>query len=319
MRRAASLVLFTAILAPSVALGQIRTLDEDQKLRSRQPPNISTELMDPAGGTRLHLTTRGSFSDGEELFTDLSFWTFDLQAFLRVQDNWSVGANLPFALYSPPGGTNQFVLGNIRVGTVAGFDVRLQPQNRDVRSARFRLGAGVDMYLPTTSTPEDESAFLGAIAVAGGRFLHNFEPELFIEDAMFFRIRAHAELSFDVVIVEGELGFSPGFTTTSDSEALLLVSWAARVSAKPTYLLDPYLEVASSFHVVGKDAAAGRDYETNVWITPGVRFHFGQVDPAFFVSVNVEETALLFGIDLAGAAREYIRVRQDDDFLDSFD
>ena len=323
MRRPAPLVLIIALIAPSVAHGQLRLLEEDERLISKTPPNISTDLMDPTGNTRLHITTRGTFSIPDDVFSDNSVWTFNLQAFLRIKKGWAVHASLPFGLFAPSAGTNEFVFGNFRVGTAFGFDFRLQPQKRDVRSARLRIGGGLDVYAPTTAQPDAGTNLIGDAIIASLRNVHSFEPELFISDAMFFRFRAHAQVSFSILTIETELGLSPGFTTVADSDALMLVSWGARISAKPTYLFDPYLEAASSFHVAGKadpDFLAGnlgRNYTTPVWITPGVRFHFGPVDPAFFVSLNADEFAVLFGIDLAGAAREWVRPRDDDSFLES--
>ncbi len=280
--------------------------------------------MDPMGRTRVHVTTRGTFSIPDEVFSDQSRWTFNLQGFVRIKEGLAVQAALPFALFSPPAGDNQFLVGNIRLGTAFGFDIRLQPDNRDVRSARLRIGGGVDVYLPTASQPDGPNVF-GEAIVGAIRQIHSFEPELFIDDAMFFRLRAHVQLSFDFLILETEVGLSPGYTTESSPDALFLVAWGARVSAKPTYLVDPYLEASSSFHVVGKtdprldlDLAGtiGRDYDTPVWLTAGLRLHFGLVDPAFFASFNLDDFGVLFGIDLAGAARELVRGRSDRDFLD---
>lgn len=314
MRRQASLLAFIALLVPTSARGELRLLDEEDRLQSKQPANISTELLEPTGNTRLHLTTRASFSSAGEAFTDRLTMSFELQAFIRLTKGWAVEAALPFGLVDPESGNNQFIFGNIRVGTAAGFEVRLQPDNIDKRSARFRIGGGLDIYIPSTQTPDASGIISGADAVGLVRDFHSFEPELFIDDAMFFRVRGHAQLSFDYVILEAELGLSPGFTLAEASEGLFLVSWAARISVKPTYTVDPYVEAASSFHVTGK--TADRDYDTPVWITPGVRFHFSYFDPAIFASFNVNEFAVLFGIDLAGAAREYIRVRKEDDFLE---
>ena len=200
------------VLGPTPAFGQLSLIDEEQRLRSKQPPNISNDLMDPTGGTRLHLTTRTTFSLPDELFSANSFWSFDLQAFLRIADNWSVNTALPFGLVAPESGTNQFVFGNLRIGTAGGFAIRLQPGHRDKRSARLRLGVGLDVYLPTAEATEAQSNLVGEVAIAAIRRLHSFEPELFVNDAMFFRLRGHAQLSFDVVILEAELGLSPGFT-----------------------------------------------------------------------------------------------------------
>ncbi|MEO1339271.1 MAG: hypothetical protein AAFV29_26760, partial [Myxococcota bacterium] len=218
MRRTAFFA-WIAFFAPSVAFGQISLLDEEQRLRSKQPPNISTDLLDPEGLTRLHLTTRFTFSNGDEVFSDDALTTFALQAFLRLQRGLAVQAALPFGLVIPSGSTNEFVTGNLRIGAAAGFDIRLQPENRDVRSARLKLGAGLDVYIPTAGTPDGLGPLVGDAFVAALRAMHSFEPELFIDDAMLFRLRAHAQLSLDYLIFEAEMGMSPGFTLEGDSVA----------------------------------------------------------------------------------------------------
>ena len=326
MWRLAPLACLWVFLAPSIARGQLDLIGEKQRLQSKQPPNVSNDLMDPVGRTRLHLTTRYSRSDPEDVFSDQALWSFNLQAFLRIKEGWAVQASLPFGLVSPPAGSNEFLVGNIRLGTAFGFGVRLERRDATKRSARFRIGGGVDLYIPTANTPNNGPNIAGEAAVQAVRNLHAFEPELFIDDAMMFRIRGHTQLSFNFLVIEAEVGVSPGFTLEANSDPLLLVSWAFRISAKPTYLVDPYIEAASSFHVVGRtdaDLAAGtigRDYDTPLWITPGLRFHFGTVDPAIFFGFNVEDFGIIFGIDLAGAAREYVRIRKDDaDWIDSAD
>ena len=321
MRLSAPTALLLVLCAPSTVVGQIRLIDEDENLRVKQPPNISTDLLDPTGNTRMHLTTRASYSIPDEVFSDNGLWSFNLQAFLRITKGWAVHTALPFGLFVPSAGTNEFFIGNIRLGTAAGFEVRLQPDNVDTRSARLRLGWGLDVYVPTATRPDNGPRIVGDAILDAIQRLHSYEPELFIDEAMLFRLRNHAQLSFSILVLETELSLTPGFTIKTQSDALFLLSWAARLSVKPSYLLEPYVEAASSFQVAGKadpnilQGDIGRDYTTPVWLTTGVRFHFSYIDPALFVSLNLDELGVTFGIDLAGAAREYIRVREND-FLD---
>jgi hypothetical protein len=92
---------------------------------------------------------------------------------------------------------------------------------------------------------------------------------------------------------------------------------AGRLAYVVTPELEPFLEMGSAIQLAGENDLG--ELSTPFLLTPGVRFHFFGLDPAIFVSFNFEEaSAIIFGIDLAGALRPRRGEAGGDDFFGDF-
>jgi hypothetical protein len=295
-----SLLISTALaIAPERAHAQL----------PEEAPNISNELLDPDGRTRGHFVARASFADGQKTFSSSSLWSFEARFHVRIIEGLAATVVLPFGyLNLPAPGPQQFFFGNFSLGVAGGGRIHLASDSTpESPGPLLRWGGGLEAYAPSAPRPNmgltpntqmaTDSRFLAEQAVARMR---SYEPELYVGDVMSFRARLHADVSFNIVTAELELGLAPAFTLTSESSFLMWFSGAGRVSVRPINEVEPYLEMGAAVQVVGKNPLS-----PPFLITPGVRFHFWNLDPALFASFNfIDGKNIIFGVDLAGALRK---------------
>jgi hypothetical protein len=308
----AVLVALTLVLAalPTRSFGQAAEIAVDV---APPIPNISSELLDPQGLSRFHLVSRAVFSDDTSFTTDVEVWSWEARANIRIAPGLSLAANLPFGLLVPgTGQQNQFFFGNFSVGVAGGGNVLIGGPD-DVSIA---VGGALDIYAPTAPEPERED--LSALGAAQARVasMRAYEPQLYLSNQMSFRARGLGRLRAQILTAELELGFIPTFTLDSQSEFGMLFGVAARIAVLPIRAIEPYVEVSGTVKITGDS-----ELKPPYLVTPGVRFHIADtLDPAIFVSFNfVHSSAIIFGIDLAGALRPSVRGGGDmEDFFDGF-
>jgi hypothetical protein len=320
MRQA--LLLVVLLRATTASAQDVNLLEEGGTTRPRAP-NVATELLDPLARTRFHLTTRFTFTDEQETFSDSSLWSFEARAVIRIFEGLGVTFGLPFGLDAPKPGDDQFFIGNIAAGVVGGGVIHLLEDSADDPDApRLGIGGALDIYGPTARKygAEDCGPELGPHAfcnpVAFVRNTRSYEQELYLERSLAFRVRGHLDFSISILTGELELGLTPAVTVVEPSDFFMLFSWAFRAAARPIDELEPFVEVGSSIRVAG-GALNGDDLDTPVRLTVGVRGHI-ILDPALFVSFNLQDGGVLFGIDLAAAFRGESRPESRDN-LDTFD
>lgn len=305
--------------------------DSDARLVKFRAPNLSTELVNLSGLSRFHLTTRVTPGVPDDAVSNDLRWSFVPEAHIRIREGLTFDARIPFGFFAPSPGENNFVFGNLSLGVSGGGHVFLREPSPDHISPRLGIGGAFEILAPTAAT-SGSSRCVPALDVCEPvgtlRGLQAYSPEMFTEDAMFFRARAHLELIVSVFTAELELALSPGFTIVDDPDFLMVLGWAGRVSVKAGPYVEPYVELTNARHVAGEnqvvrlnpdrtvDVIEGLDLSTSVQITIGLRGHFKAFDPALFVTIDANDGLFIFGLDLAGALRPSPKRRQDaDDFF----
>jgi hypothetical protein len=310
MRQA--LLLFSW-LYPATAFGQAILLEEGGTERARSP-NISMELLDPTARTRFHFTTRFTFSDAVETFSDSAIATFEADAVVRIIEGVGISFGLPFALDAPMPGADTFFIGNFHLGVEGGGVIRFDDKRAaDPGAPRLGLGGGLDVYAPTARALENNGNESDRMALV--RETRSYEQELYLERTTAFRLRGHADFAVSIVVLELELGLTPGFDIQDELDFLMLFSWAGRVAVLPIDQLEPFVEIGSSLQVAG-DPLNGHELDTPVRLTLGLRGHFSGFDPALFVSFDFSEGGVVFGVDVAAAFRTESRGASERDPLD---
>jgi hypothetical protein len=292
MRARVLLASLAAAASPGAAFAQ-----EEHPADAPKPPAIeatswSNDLVDPAGFTRFHLTTRATFSNGESVFTSASSWSYEGRAHVRLTEGIAISGVLPIGASVGTGGESSTAfLGNIALGLNMGGTLSDGP------GTRIRAGGSFDVYAPTAPPSDELETELARSAVAA---IRAYEPQLYVPRLLSFRLRGHADASAGILNADLELGLIPAVTIGEDQGFLMLISAAARMSAKLGPVVEPYVEVTGSTQLAGDGEIA-----PPVLLTPGLRLHLADsFDPAVFVSINfVESSAVVFGIDLAGAIR----------------
>ncbi|MEQ8273874.1 MAG: hypothetical protein RMA76_40445 [Deltaproteobacteria bacterium] len=248
----------------------------------------STELLDPIGLTRLHLTSRA-------VFANKTGYAVEGKVQFRLTDGMALSATLPFAIDASDG-----TVGNITAGfTWAGTS--------GDHAEGFDFGGGLDVYLPVAG----KNVGNGLVAA-----LRAYEPMLYVPDLFSFRARGYAAYRTPRFFAAAELGLVPAFYLEGGGGTAILLSAAGRVGAT-LGSVEPYLEVAATPQIAGDGEIA-----PPLLVTPGVRFHIADIfDPALFVSFNfVEASAIIVGLDLALAFRpgekDRLEKSYEDDFLD---
>lgn len=315
MRQVLLLAAAAAAAAPGTALASDVNLIGEGGIRRSRAPNVATEFLDPAGRTSFHLTPRFTFSDADETFTDSSTWSFEAKAIIRVAEGVAFGAVLPFGLDAPKPGKDQFFIGDFRLGVMGGTVIQLdEGRMGDPAAPRLGLGAGFDLYAPTARAYDaGDCEELGVRAFCNPvqfvRGLRSYEPQLYLERVASARARGHIDFSISILTAELELGLSPGFTVKDEVDFLMLLSWGARLAVRPIDLLEPFIEVTDSVRIAG-GSLRGDDLDLPILLTVGLRGHFG-IDPALFVSFDLENGGILFGVDLAAAFRTESRTERE--------
>lgn len=323
MRGALLLMVCVALATPRGAWAQEEGApDEDQALLvERVPPNLSTDLFDRSGRSAFHLTGRATFDDGVSAFSKSSVWAFEAQGALRIFRGLAATFALPFGLTAPSPGSNTFFFGNFRLGVAGGNAIVVVPST-DRRAAGFlEFGGAFDVYVPTAPDFGDLDCpgldFCAPVSQVRG--LRSYEPFLYAERLMSFRPRGQVGFLLDPFEAQLELGLVPGFTTRAEVDFFMFLSWAVRARVFPIAALEPYLEVGSNLQVAGPKVQAlggSIDASTSVQLTLGLRLHIASVDPALFVTLDLADGFVIFGVDLAGALREVANTRGERDLLD---
>ncbi|MEQ9500915.1 MAG: hypothetical protein RIT81_28860 [Deltaproteobacteria bacterium] len=285
-----ALPLLALVLATPPALAQTATVDATEAKKQPPRPAVgwSTELLDPIGLTRFHLTSRG-------IFASRTGFGVEAKVQFRVADGVALSATLPFAIDESDG-----TVGNIAAGfTWAGTS--------GDHAQGFDFGGGLDVYLPVAG----KNVGNGLIAA-----LRAYEPMLYVPDLFSFRTRGYAAYRTPQFFAALELGLVPAFSLEGEGGTSFLLSAAGRVGAT-LGAVEPFLEVAAAPQIAGDGEIA-----PPLLVTPGVRFHIADIfDPALFVSFNfVEASAIIVGLDLALAFRpgekDRLEKSYEDDFLD---
>lgn len=304
-RLAASLAAVTccAVSSPSSAVERAEEIEGPKAVISAW----STDLVDPAGLTRVHLTTRAMFSDGKSAFAAGSAWSYEAHGSVRLTEGWAASAMIPLGMRLSAGGAQtKTFFGNAGVGITGGGYLTNGP------GPLLRIAGGLDVFFPTAPEPTDLAAADAQGLIAA---IRSYEPYLYVPKLLSFRLRAHSDVEIDIFTGELELGLIPAVTLSTRKDFVMLFSAAVRGSADVSETIEPYFEIACTPQIGGKG-----DISPPLLLTPGVRFHIADIfDPAIFFSFNfVEPSAIVFGVDLATVVRptkEERKVRDTDEFL----
>lgn len=285
-------VLAALLLSSAPAFAQDTNLDEPKKKGPPPVPRYSTELIDPGGSSRLQVVGRMMFSDGDSVFGGVAVQSYEIRLGIGITDGLALNANVPVGLLSPPGdGDSESFVGNFSLGGSYGFGVLEQP------GMNLDLAGALDVMFPTSPRPDSANLILAQIMVAS---IRAYEPQLYLPQLLSFRFRTQAELDIDALALTVELALSPGVTTGEESDFIMLFGVTGRASYLIGRTVEPYLEMGAALDVAGP-----APIRPPMLITPGVRFHIGEIfDPSIFMSFNfVQAPQILFGFDLAGALR----------------
>ncbi len=275
----------------------------DSDLARMEPAFLSASFLDTRIRSRTHVTSRNLIVT-EPLGSDwLLNSTVDLKAAGQLTENVGLTGTIPFGFLGREGQNVEPFFGNLKFGVETGwlFDLE-QITQPDRPVSQIGLGFSVDAYFPTSTDCLDRP-FCQALTIAQN--FHPFEPELYVQNAMLFRTRLHGDFRYDVVQGEVEVALSPGFAfDLPEDGAVLLVSWAARLSTQPIPELELYSEVASSFTVVSPEVFYS-DVDSPAMLTLAARLHLPKFsfDPALFTSIDLDDATVLVGLDLAGLIR----------------
>lgn len=321
MRRPSTALVLFVLAAPRLAGAdpvELFSREEVEDALQVYPPNMSTDLLDPSGRMRTHLTSRVTFSDADQVFSPGSVWSFELFTAIRLTRGLALTAVLPFGFHAPSPGEDRLFFGNLRLGVEGGGFFRFATDDVARSAPKLGFGGALDIYAPTTPSARSSGDLerTGAVqaSTAALRGIRAYQPELYLADTMAFRARGHLQLAVGPFTGEVELGLSPAFTLESRSRFMMLLGWAARASFKGYHHLEPYAEIASSLHLGGAEDRSRPlhdDLSTPVLLTLGARAHLGGFDPALFVALNLDQGGIIFGLDLAGAVRDYARAQAD--------
>ncbi len=309
MRVVVALFVSAAVRLPaSVFAIEVDEVD-DERPPADARAGLSDQFLVPTGLSRFHFTPRITPSTQEGTFENDLRYSWIIQGHIGVSDSFTANFALPLGLFTPDPGPNPFVFGNVRLGIGGGNTLHLGEAEPGQKRPDLAFGGAFDMYLPTTNVSDDQfCAFLNTLGGGGVcdvsgliRNLHSSEPELFISDAMLFKLRGHAELRVSIINAQFELGLSPGFTTRSDSDFLMLLSWAGRLGVRPTYGFEGFVEAGSSIQLAGPDSTLlAPDNTTPVLLTFGGRAFISGFTPALFMSIDLRDSFVIFGLDIAG-------------------
>lgn len=327
MRLSAYCPIFCTLAVPGLAVAQVDTasFDEESMSLSQAPPELSTDLMDTGARTRFHLVTRASFANGGDSFGGASNWTFIPKFMVSPVEGFVFGGVIPFALFDPAevrtvnlsgtttalGGDTQFILGNVRLSGAAGFSVALDPRQAGDKGPRLHFGFGLDVYLPTLTDPDDTCDELGVCAAAtAARALHAYEPELFLPETVLARPRTQIAFSAHGLRATFEMGIAVGayFEGPFEGDPLALFDLAGRLSYDIADRVEPFFELTTHGTLAHPDvripAPSRFDASTNpAELTTGVRLYLGELTPAFFATIDLDEPIVFFGVDFAGVVR----------------
>lgn len=285
-------LLTVVVAAPAIAEAQGPDMRAPGEGWVAPPPpdtihSLSTDLIDSQGYTRLHVTTRAMFSDGQSVFSESSAWAFEAALRIRIFEGLAISAVLPIGLTIPGGElSGSGFIGNVALGST--FAAAVLKQN----DLELRLGGGLDVYLP--SSPDSQGLDLAGNALVAS--MRAYEPQLYLPQTFSLRARFVAELRFAPFSAQVELGLVPAFALGRADATLLLFSGAGRVAAMFGEVWEPFIELAAAPQIAG-----GGEVLPPLMLTPGVRVHIADAfDPALFVSINfIETSALIIGLDLA--------------------
>ncbi len=302
----------TPLLLALVVAGPARAQEApsyvERALAGRNPPtSLSSELLDPTGRTRFHVTAQASFIEDGETFGDAgSSWAFEPFGAVRLAEGITVGGSLPFGVFSRPG-TTEAVLGNLRLAGSAGASIPIDSADTSLEGLRLHLAGGLDLHFPTHSEPgeacnDQRSLCPGSALIAG---LRAYDPVAFRPHTTAARVRAQVGINWRGLRLATEGAVIPGVQVSGPDEgtAFLEFAWAVRASAVIEQLVEPFAELLSSGTSLVPDQSALQRRH----LALGVRLHFVELRPAVQVTIDLEQGAAFFGIDIATVLRPVLR------------
>lgn len=323
------LLLTVALLVFAHAPPSAADVSPDPPRLPLDAAGLDVDMIDLDSRSRFHLTTRAGLRSAEgaaaALIDDGSVWSFEAKIGVRVAKWASVNAVVPFGLdaFRTRDSKDQFFLGNLRLGFQGAVKFELGQNTETHRVPTLAIGFGLDVYAPTMS-PFDKTGDCGQLLGClpppsfALRLIRPYEPGLYVERALSFRPRLQVGFAVDVLRANLELGLTNTYQFFRGStEIRNWFSWKIRVAAMLAQKVEPFLSVSDS-------AGGGVTIENiefssfePVVLTAGARIYFGGVAPALFVSYDVDNSEVFFGLDLAGVIRTESREAFGDD-LDGF-
>jgi hypothetical protein len=342
-----------AVASTLTARGAEAELEIDQDLARNEPAYLSTSFLDPLNRTRAHATVRFGFFEQELLLRvpnaepqaarrDTMLGSAEITFVLRGTDHFSVAVTLPIGWEVTDGFDAIALYGNTKLGFNFGGEVQL-PGLQASQSTRpipkIGLAGALEIYAPTALdvAVQDCGARVFCSPMENLRQFRSLEPELWTNDAVWFRTRWHTDFRIDIVQFDLELGLTPGVTIQDQADFVLLANWATRAAVLPVPEVELFAELGASYGVVTPDdrvfpSAPGvsdfigdvrtvdDDLDTPVRLILGTRLHLASAsfDPAIFVSFDFDQANVMFGLDLAGMIRSRPgeRMRRETDPLD---
>lgn len=273
----------------------------DQNLAKYEPSHLSVSFMDPQIRNRTHLTTRSLIRTAVPGADWDMNWNVEIRATGQVTEHFGLSGVIPFGFQIPQGQDAIPYFGNIRLGGEFGwtFDFEDLTLADDRPVTQLGLGFAFDIYAPT-STSECGPIQSLCTGLALAQLFNPFEPELYVQQTMLFRNRAHVDFRFDRLKAEFEFGISPGFTVREPIQETVLATVAGRISVIPIQWLELYSKLGSAFRLTGPFVG-----DSPAVLTAAARFHIvsASFDPAIFTSVDLDMGNVIVGIDLAGVIR----------------
>lgn len=307
-------------LAPreAVAAEPPTLIGEEEIGARRPPPPVSPDLLDPAGLSRFHLVTRLSFAEGGDTFADAgTLWTFEPSLMVRLAPGIAVGGALPLALDAQSRPDDAFLLGNVRLSAAGGLFVPLDADRAGVLDPRLHFAVGADVYLPTHTDPGPSGlGFSSRLCPSPcqARRLRAYEPALYLREAALARVRTQAAFSAAGLRIAGELGLTPGWYVqgAAEGEAIVLYGFGVRAEYVGLRAVAPFAELVGSGALQSPDRggppfSSAPDAPDPIHLSLGARVHVGEVAPALFVTLDLDEGSAFFGLDLAGVLRPSFR------------
>jgi hypothetical protein len=308
--RSALAVAFVATLALA---GPARADDEPPWTL---PLDMSADLLEPTARSRFHLVTRHRPSDA------IGVTTIDASGVIRIDEGIGIAFGLPFAVVRLDEATSApleggFYFGNVRLGAVLGHRWRLARGWTSVGPPALELGGGLDAYLPTRPRfGRDRAPCRDAPArcdtAAAARAMRPLDLGAHLPGTLGGRLRGQLGFDISVVSLAAELGVTPAVELGGEGGGWLHLQYAGRLRVVPVPWGEVYVELAGASELLRPDGRA--DADAALWLSPGLRFHFGEVSLGLGVQLalgDVDGGGLAVLIDLGGAAAPKSRTERE--------
>lgn len=311
------------VSGPALAQVDTTTFEEEAAALRRPPPELSADLLEPSGRSRFHLTTRMSLARNNDSLDGPLAMTFVPKFWVSVLPGLAVGAVIPLGLTELPG-SDQFFLGNVRLGVMGGTFVPLSRADGGDRGPRLHFAGAFELLIPTLTPPDQLCDRQGlCIGPERARALHAFDRELFFPDTLLARPRAQLAFGYRGfrIGVEGALAAGAYIDGSTEGEAVMLIDFATRVSYDILDQVEPFLELQTSRTLVHPDGivppSAFDPDNTPLQLSFGARVYVGELSPSLFATWDSVRSIVFFGLDLTGVLRTTTGQRRDDNvFID---